>query len=136
MTARGLNRFGGGVFVAVAGRALAGLWPVSFTAGEAVEGAGVGVGRMRVRQPAVQLEPVTFKEEPEIRVRIAKGATKKEFSGPSKLIVRPVGAALGKSRMLKGPLAATTGPNGLLLVDGDGAKNVFPFGTDVEVLAS
>jgi stage II sporulation protein D len=78
---------------------------------------------------------ITYKNEPEIRVRIAKGATKKTVSGPAKVVVRQMGTT-GKSSVLKTPLTITSGSAGVLVVDGAGGKNQWPAGADVEVLMS
>jgi SpoIID/LytB domain protein len=82
-----------------------------------------------------KLDPITFATEPDIRVRVAKGAVKKEVGGPATVIVRPVQtSSAAKSKVLKTPLTITTGPTGVTVVDGTHATSQWVFGTDLEVL--
>jgi SpoIID/LytB domain protein len=81
--------------------------------------------------------PAKFDSEPDIRVRIAKGVTKKEIGGPERLLVRPVQtSSSAKSQMMKGPVTITTSAAGIVVVDGAGTRATWPVGTDLEVMLS
>jgi hypothetical protein len=84
-----------------------------------------------VEKPVV----VSFKNEPDVRVRVAKGVTKKVVKGPPQLVARQV-ATSGKKLVLKTPITVTTGPDGISVVDGAGGTHVWPFGSDLELLVS
>ncbi len=77
---------------------------------------------------------VTFKTEPDIRVRIARQATQKKLSGPVKLMVRQAGTT-GKNVLMRTPLTITSSSTGISVVDGGGANQAWPAGSDVEVVA-
>src|SRR5437016_11369504 len=79
--------------------------------------------------------PAKFDSEPDIRVRIAKGVTKKEIGGPERVLVRPVQtSSSSKSQMMKGPVTITTSAAGITVVDGGGTRASWAAGTDLEVM--
>jgi len=74
---------------------------------------------------------VVFKSEPEIRVRIARGASGKKVSGPPKIVVRQTGTS-GKSKILKTPLTVSTSSTGIEVTEAGGAKHLWPHGVYLE----
>mgnify|MGYP001195777816 CR=1 FL=1 len=79
--------------------------------------------------------PVTFRQEPEMRVRVERGASKKRVSGPERVVARQVGTA-GKTVVLRTPLTVTSGSAGLVVLDGSGEREVWPFGSELEVMTT
>jgi stage II sporulation protein D len=79
--------------------------------------------------------PVTFKHEPDIRVRVERGVSKKRISGPPQVVARQVGTS-GKTLVLRTPVTVSSGNDGILAVDGAGTKHAWPFGSELEVLTT
>ncbi|HYE63446.1 MAG TPA: SpoIID/LytB domain-containing protein [Phycisphaerales bacterium] len=86
-------------------------------------------------EPVAPVAPISYPQEPDLRVRIAKGATKKTISGPARLVARQA-STTGKSVLLKTPLTVTNTGAGVQIVDGNGGKHTWPHGSDVEIVAS
>lgn len=77
--------------------------------------------------------PLTIREEPELRVRVEKGASKAKIDGAPAVVVRPVG--VGTPVQLATPLTITSGQTGIRLFAGKSSEATdFPFGTMIEVL--
>lgn len=78
--------------------------------------------------------PLVLKEEPELRVRILKGAKQISVDGPTRVVVRtnhgtaPVSIAC--------PVTITCGGRGLAVRDAKGLTRTWAVGVDVEVVAS
>jgi len=73
-----------------------------------------------------------YSVEPEVRVRVRKGATSARVEGPMKLVVRPVGG--GRSRLLSSPVSVRSGIGGLVISDARESVEM-GFGIDAEVVA-
>jgi stage II sporulation protein D len=80
---------------------------------------------------------VNFTGEPDIRVRVRAGTSKVEVAGPTRLTVRPATTDPGQRALqVEGPITVVSGPEGVRVVDAQARPHVFPFATDVEILAS
>lgn len=76
--------------------------------------------------------PVSFKEEPDIRVRVKKDAILTKIDGPSRMVVRP--STVVRAEAVRGPLTFRGTVNGMVMTDGSGREREFAPGTDVEIL--
>ncbi|CAG0994666.1 hypothetical protein PHYC_02489 [Phycisphaerales bacterium] len=73
-----------------------------------------------------------FSGEPEVRIRIAAGVTKRDISGPRELVVRPVAGGKGEPTVVKSPLTVTSSDLGVVVTHAAG-RTEFPFGADIEI---
>lgn len=73
-----------------------------------------------------------FTGEPEIRIRIASGVTKRDISGPKDLVVRPASGSKGDPTVVPGPVTVTSSDKGMVVVHPEGRVE-FPFGSDIEI---
>jgi len=76
---------------------------------------------------------LSYRDQPEIRVRVHKGTDAAKFDGSPKFVLRTVGG--GKTEIVPGPLVASSGPQGLTFVDGLQRVHVIGSGLDAEVVA-
>ncbi|MBY0112109.1 MAG: SpoIID/LytB domain-containing protein [Phycisphaerales bacterium] len=76
--------------------------------------------------------PISFREEPDIRVRVKKDALLTKIDGPSRMVVRP--STVIRAEAVKGPLTFRGTVNGMVMTDGTGRQREFAPGTDVEIL--
>jgi stage II sporulation protein D len=77
--------------------------------------------------------------EPDIRVRVIKGAQSVRIGGARSVVVRVAGASVGKPELLATPITITSGPEGVVVASGSGAgatRRALGFGQDVEVMPS
>jgi SpoIID/LytB domain protein len=80
----------------------------------------------------------TYKSEPDVRIRVERAARTLRVqgaSGPGKVLVRPVGG-VATSQILPGPLAISSSPSGITIVDGTGKSTKLGPGVDSEFLAA
>lgn len=86
-------------------------------------------------QPAGDVGLIAFKDEPDMRIRIAGAAAKKTIAGPDRLVVRPVAGSSASPIGVRGPLTVTSSDKGIEVVHAEGKAN-FAFGVDVEIAAA
>lgn len=85
-------------------------------------------------KPSTPGPKATFASEPEVRVRVAGGVTKKQIEGPGRMVLRVVSNdPAQRPRQVPSPVTVVSGPNGIEITDGSKAAHRFPFGTDVEI---
>ncbi len=76
---------------------------------------------------------LSYRDQPEIRVRVHKGSGAAKFDGSPKFVLRTANG--GKTEIVPGPLTANAGAQGLTFVDGLQKVHVIGSGLDAEVLA-
>jgi len=110
---------------------------IGIAAGAAVIASCDTIREVTARTPAPTANLAAFRSEPELRVRLSKGAVEQEIGGPKKLIVRPVGTSPGKkTQVLAAPITIASSARGVSVLDARGAKHEWPFGVDVEILTT
>ncbi len=79
--------------------------------------------------------PQLYSSEPDIRVRVRKGAESVQIEGPARVMARN---ALGSSTpaTLTTPITATTGSHGVVLTDASGQAHEMGYGASVELTAA
>ncbi len=78
--------------------------------------------------------PVIVQSEPELRVRVLKGAREATVAGPARLVVRAYQGANPVS--LPTPLKITCDARGIVIQDARGERRAWNFGVDLEILAA
>jgi stage II sporulation protein D len=78
----------------------------------------------------------TFREEPEIRVRVHKSVGTLQVGGPPRVIVRAAGAGAGTPEFVATPITITSSTEGVTVTDAGGRKRQWKFGTNLEVVVS
>lgn len=78
----------------------------------------------------------TFREEPEIRVRVLKLARTLQVSGPQRVIVRVAGAGAGTPEFVATPVSVTSNSTGITITDAANRKRTWKFGTSIEFVVS
>jgi len=85
--------------------------------------------------PAATGDMAGFRSEPDIRVRIVRGAAEKEISGPARLLVRSASAgSTVDAKIVPSPVTVTSGAKGVRVVDGKGGVTEWGFGAEVEIM--
>lgn len=85
-------------------------------------------------EPSAAPTRSTYREEPDIRVRIRRGVDSVRLAGPHTFAIRPVGG--GRVEFLPGPLVAAPTPEGIRITTADGAAKTFEPRVDLEVLSA
>ena len=76
----------------------------------------------------------TYKQEPDIRVRVSKGVSSTTIAGPSRVIIRKAGVGSGTPEYVATPITITSGSKGVRVVDVEKRTREWGFGTDIEVV--
>lgn len=92
----------------------------------------VGLGGCSAFESKPTGKTVSFREEPDIRVRVKKNVLQTRIEGPSHMVVRPTTTVRAES--VTGPLTFRGTVNGMVMTDVTGRQREFAPGTDVEVL--
>ncbi len=77
-----------------------------------------------------------FKAEPEVCVRIHKGMTGLDVSGPAYVVVRQAGAGTVSADLMHTPVRISSGARGVIVQDAAGTKKEWGFGNDIEVVVN